>query len=324
MKKIKLKILVLAGGLSSEYKVSLRTAQTIIKNLDVQKYETSLAIIKKDKTWSFYPDVKSVRIEDAVKHLVSSRFDFVFIAIHGFSGEDGRTQALLEWLDMPYAGSGILSSAMAMDKEISNVLYKANGLLVPRYFIFDQHSEIGKINLKLPLVVKPANGGSSIGISIARTKKELMEAINIAFGEDNKIMIQEYIRGREFTCGVLEGRDGKPFVLPPTEIIPKGYSFFDYQAKYKVKGSLEITPARLPMSKFKELQKLALMAHKILECRGMSRSDFILKGSKFYILETNTIPGMTETSLLPKAAKVAGINFPEFLDLIIESGLRRE
>jgi len=219
-------------------------------------------------------------------------------------------------------GSGVVSSAMAMDKEISNILYETNGLRVPRYVVIDGNSKKKDPDIDFPIVVKPVNGGSSVGVSIVRSKKELTKAVSHARKEDDRVMLQEYIKGGEFSCGVLEGRNGEPFALPPTEIIPQTSSFFDYRAKYKVGGSLEITPARLPGAKIKKLQDLALKAHKILGCRGMSRSDFMFKGSKFYILETNTIPGMTETSLLPQAAKAAGIEFPAFLDLMIYVGLR--
>ena len=138
------------------------------------------------------------------------------------------------------------------------------------------------------------------------------------------MIVREYIKGREFTCGVLEGPSGKAFALPPTEIIPRASTFFDYKAKYAVGGSEEITPARLPKEKTHALQRMALTAHEALGCRGMSRSDFMLRGSLFYILETNTIPGMTQTSLLPQAARAAGISFPELLDRIIGTGLRRK
>jgi D-alanine-D-alanine ligase len=322
MAKRKLNILVLTGGPSSEHEVSLRTAQMILKNLDPRKYKASLAIIQKNGKWRFHPGEKSLQMGDAIKRIALSHFDLAFIAMHGLFGEDGRIQAVLDWAGIPYVGSGVASSAMAMNKEISNVLYEVNGLRVPHYVVLNRRPKTNISGIGFPLVVKPVNGGSSVGISIVKTKKELNKAISAALKEDDRVMLQEYIKGREFTCGVLEGRDGKPFALPPTEIIPKVSSFFDYRAKYKVGGSSEITPARLSKAMLKELQQLALKAHTILGCKGMSRSDFILKRSVFYILETNTIPGMTETSLLPQAAKVAGIDFPALLDLMINSGLR--
>ncbi len=311
-----IRIATICGGQSSEHEVSLRTGLMILKNLDRRKYRPAFVVIEKDGRWNF-GDGKVVDISGAIKHI--KRFDLVFIAIHGAFGEDGRFQALLEWIGIPYTGSGVLSSAMAMDKEVSNVLYEENELRVPRYAVVKKGQ---KIKLKFPFVIKPASGGSSVGVSIVKTGKDLRAGLKKTFHEDSRAMIQEYIRGREFTCGVLENKRGKPFALPPTEIIPKTSSFFDYGAKYKVGGSSEITPPQLPKRKIRELQQMALQAHQILGCRGMSRSDFILKGSSFYILETNTIPGMTQTSLLPQAANAARISFPAMRDLIIAAGLR--
>ncbi len=316
----RLRILVMCGGPSSEHEVSLRTAEMIIKNLNRTKYEPHRVVIQKNGTWKFDGNAKSLRLGNAITHLKQANFNLVFIAMHGAFGEDGRMQALLEWAGIAYTGSKVASSAMAMNKEISNILYLANGLSVPRYAIFNKGDKEYPA-FSLPVVVKPVNGGSSVGVSVVKTKKELAKAIKGAFKEDERVMIQEYIQGREFTCGVLEDKNGNPFTLPPTEIIPQVSSFFNYEAKYKTGGSLEITPAQLPKGKTKELQKIALQAHRILGCRGMSRSDFILKGGAFFILETNTIPGMTEISLLPQAAQEAGIDFPSLLDLIIHAGL---
>jgi D-alanine-D-alanine ligase len=265
---------------------------------------------------------KRIDITSALRKMKG--FSFVFIAMHGAFGEDGRIQALLEWIGVPYSGSGFLSSAMAMDKEISNEFYKKIELRVPHFVVLEKNLKNKTLNIKIPVVVKPANGGSSVGISIVKVRSDLPRALTRAFKEGRRIMIQEYIEGREFTCGVLEDKQGKAFALPPTEIIPKASDFFDYKAKYKIGGSLEITPARLSKALTKNIQAMALKAHNSLGCNGMSRSDFILKGSKFYILETNTIPGMTQTSLLPQAAKVADIDFPTMLDLIIAAGLRRK
>src|SRR3989344_6539625 len=292
-----------------------------MRTLNKKKYEAYRAVIQKDGMWKFDRSSKSFHFGDAIKHLKQRNFNIVFIAMHGAFGEDGRIQALLEWVGLPYTGSRVASSAMAMNKEIANALYSANGLRVPRYAVINKDTE--KYSISLPVVVKPVNGGSSVGVSVVKTKKELAKAITRALKEDDCVMIQEYIQGREFTCGVLEDKKGKPFALPPTEIIPNTSSFFDYKAKYKVGGSLEITPAELPKAQTKQLQKLALQAHRILDCRSMSRSDFILKGKTFYILETNTIPGMTGTSLLPQAAKAAGIDFPSLLDLIVHASLQR-
>lgn len=321
-KKRTLHVLVLCGGPSSEHEVSLNTGAMVFKNIDRKQYAPQLAVIQKDGKWKFGNE-KVLDIGAALAR-IRSRFDFVFIAMHGAFGEDGRIQALLEWVGVPYGGSGVASSAMAMDKNVSNILYAANGLRVPRYAVLHKNIMKGKLNLPVPLpfVVKPRNGGSSVGVSIVTEKAAIKKALAAAFREETEAMVQEYIKGREFTCGVVEGKSGRPFALPPTEIVPRVSGFFDYKAKYEPGGSDEITPPKLPKSKIKELQRMALVAHEALGCRGMSRSDFIMRGSTFYILETNTIPGMTQTSLLPQAARVAGISFSELLHLIIQAGLR--
>ncbi len=317
----RLTVAVLYGGPSSEHEVSLSTAKMILKNLDRQRYTPTLITIQKDKKWKFGSS-KPTSIGEALTKLTS--FDFAFIAMHGVFGEDGRMQALLEWIGIPYSGSGVLSSAMAMDKGISNEIYQMIGMNVPGYKIIERSSGRADYRFKVPAVVKPIDGGSSVGISIVKSKQELRKAIARVLPKNERVMVQQFIKGREFTCGVLEDEKGVAFALPPTEIIPRSSKFFDYKAKYNVGGSLEITPAKLSPSMTKKIQAMALKAHHALGCRGMSRSDFILKGSVFSILETNTIPGMTETSLLPQAAKAAGIEFSTMLDLIIAAGLRRE
>jgi D-alanine-D-alanine ligase len=315
-----IKIAVVCGGPSPEHEVSLNTAKMIMNSLDRKKYIPTLITIKKSGLWEL-GSKKTVDIGQALKEIRA--FDFVFIAMHGIFGEDGRIQAILEWINVPYSGSGLLSSAMAMDKGISNDVYRAIGMNVPRYAIFNKHFDNKEYKFEIPAVVKPIDGGSSVGVSIVRSKGEFQTALKKAFKENERVMVQQFIKGREFTCGILEDNKGVAFALPPTEIIPKSSKFFDYNAKYNTGGSLEITPANLSKSMTKKMQAMALQAHNALGCKGMSRSDFILKESTFYILETNTIPGMTKTSLLPQAAKASSISFPNMLDLIITAGLRR-
>jgi D-alanine-D-alanine ligase len=316
-----LKVLVVGGGLSSEHEVSLKTSKMIVENLDAGKYDARLVIIGKDGKWRFGKN-KPVDIGAAITKISRAKFDFVFIALHGIFGEDGRIQALCEWLDLPYDGSGVLASALAIDKQMTNVIYSESGLPVPPYIVVDKRN-VESVKMSFPVVVKPVDGGSSVGISIVKIKEEMTRALKKAFQESQRIMVQKYIKGKEITCGIIEDNEGRPFALPPTEIVPQDAVFFDYHAKYATGGSSEITPARIPLSQIKEVQKLALRAHNALGCRGMSRSDFILNKGKFYILETNTIPGMTDASLLPKAAAAAGISFPALLAMIINAGLRK-
>lgn len=317
----KLKVLVIGGGLSSEHEVSLKTSRMVAENLDVQEYDVKSVIIQKDRKWKFGKG-KPLELGAAITKIGRANFDFVFIALHGAFGEDGRIQALLEWIDLPYVGSGVLASALAMDKQMTNIIYSTVGLRVPPSVVLNGPS--AKVpSISFPVVVKPVDGGSSVGVSIVKKKEELALALKTAFKESRRVMLQKYIKGKELTCGVIESAPGEAFALLPTEIVPRVATFFDYHEKYAMQGSLEITPARIPEAQIREVQKLALSAHGALGCRGMSRSDFILDDKKFYILETNTIPGMTEASLLPKAAAAIGISFPSLLDLIIDSGLKR-
>jgi D-alanine-D-alanine ligase len=318
----KLRIAVIMGGPSSEHEVSLHSGREVIKHLDPAQYHVYSVLISKAGNWKI--GGKSYVLADALKKLKRVRVDLAFIVLHGKFGEDGIIQALLEEARIPYTGSGVLSSALAMNKPVAYKLFRAQGLLTPEGEVIEYADRNKSRHVKLPSVIKPANGGSSVGVSIVWKQNELEKALKRAFKVSKTILVEEYIEGREVTCGVLEDRSGL-VSLPPTEIIPKS-GFFDYQAKYEPGATEEITPANFPKRFLKEIQNIALTAHKILKCAGMSRTDMIVKSpkSKFqkpkiYVLETNTIPGMTKTSLLPQAAEVAGISFSRMLDMIIDA-----
>jgi len=253
--------------------------------------------------------------------------------MHGEFGEDGRLQGLLEFFDIPYTGSGVLASSLAMDKVKSSELFRLHGLRVPPYTHFlrwewERHQPlildfVGQA-LCAPWVVKPVDRGSSVGVSIAHSQDALRAAIQAVFAHSDHIMVQQYIQGAEVTCAVLhEDPLAEPWSLPPTQIIPKSKAFFDYFSKYTPGATEEITPPRLPPCVIAQIQATAVQAHKILDCYGMSRTDMIVQGEKIYVLETNTIPGMTETSLYPQAAKAIGLEFSELLDRLIRAALRR-
>jgi len=300
----KLKIVVLAGGPSSEHIVSLKTASNVVEKLNKKKYDVEQIIVSKKGKWPISPDKLAA--------------DVVFIAMHGAYGEDGTVQLILEKIGVPYTGSDAVASKLGMDKRKSSEIFASNGLLVPESFNISQ--------CEFPIVIKPADGGSSVGVQIAETPNQLQEAIAEASKYSREILAQEYIRGREFTCGVLDNGLGNAVALPPTEIIPVERKFFDYQAKYVSGASREVTPPDLPKKTIKAIQEIALKAHKIIGCSGMSRTDMIIKDSeqsKIYVLEINTIPGLTETSLLPQQALAAGIVFAELLDRIIEAALNK-
>lgn len=317
----KLKVLVLGGGPSSEHEISLKTAETVHKYLDRKKYAPMLASISKIGHWAL-PVSK-----------IHSVADLIFIAMHGEFGEDGGVQAILDAAGVPYTGSGVAASALGMDKVRSRELFRSQGLNVPEYFFFSarEYENRSKIlagiknRFSFPLIVKPADRGSSVGVSIVRTAPTLVGALRNALKFSPKVIAEEFIDGVELTCGVLD--DGKNNLTPllPTEIVPKMGEFFDYTSKYSESGADEITPARVPPKILKEAQYIALRAHIAVGCSGFSRTDMIWnKGrKKIYILEINTIPGLTQQSLLPKAAQASGISFPKLLDFIIKSALTK-
>lgn len=300
MKRIR--VAVLMGGPSSEHEVSLKTGEQIIKNLDKSKFEILPVKIEKNGNWPIsIPALKK-------------RIDAVFIALHGEYGEDGQLQSLLEIFHIPYTGSGSMASALAMDKHKTAVILEANKILTPKIFK----------KPRLPLVVKPANLGSSVGVSIVRAVAELEPAIQNALRHSPSILLQKYVKGRELACGVLE-INKVPIALLPTEIIPKKSDFFDYASKYEVGGAEEITPPDLPKEVIKLIQQTALKVHAIFGCSGLSRIDFILgEKGKLYVLELNTLPGLTETSLFPQQVKKMGLDFPRLLEIIIDSALNNK
>jgi D-alanine-D-alanine ligase len=246
------------------------------------------------------------------------------IILHGPYGEDGTVQGLLELLDIPYQGSGVLGSALAMNKAATKQLYENAGIPVPPYIINARNDNMDVdacvTQLGLPLVVKPVVGGSSVGMSIVRSPEALRAAVEKAAAHDSAIMVEAYIEGTELTGGVIGNRELEAF--PIIEIIPdNAHEFFDYEAKYTAGITQEICPARVDEELTLQAQSYAKLAHQALYCRGYSRTDMILRDRNFYVLETNTIPGMTATSLLPQAAQTAGISFSKLLDRLIELGL---
>jgi len=307
MKKIT--IALLSGGTSSEREVSLKSGDQVYEALDKKKYK----VIRYDP-------------ETEINRLVADapEIDAGLIVLHGHFGEDGTVQGLLDLLSIPYQGTGVLGSALAMNKIAAKKFYEKAGLPVPPYIALNRGEKIDpeKIadQLGLPLIVKPVQGGSSIGMSIVKSTENLKHAIDIAFEQDNSILIETYIKGIEITGSIIGNE--KLQSLPIVEIIPgKGHEFFDYKAKYTVDLTNEICPARISDDLTKKAQEYAKIAHSALFCKGYSRTDMILKNNDIYILETNTIPGMTKTSLLPLAAATAGISFSKLLDILIELSL---
>ncbi|HSV94103.1 MAG TPA: D-alanine--D-alanine ligase [Desulfobacterales bacterium] len=307
--KPKLTIALLAGGISSEREVSLNSGSQVLAALDPAKYD----VLRYD------PKTDLPRlVADA------ARIDAALVILHGPYGEDGTVQGLLDLLGIPYQGSGVLGSAVAMNKIASKLLYRQAGLPTPEYMVVRRGEPVdldaAVAELKLPVVVKPVAGGSSVGITIVRSRADLAAAIETAFAHDPEVLLETYVDGVEITGGVI-GNEALE-ALPLIEIIPeRGSRFFDYAAKYTEGGAQEICPARIDAETTARAQRLCIAAHRALFCRGYSRTDLMLRGRELFILETNTIPGMTATSLLPRAARTAGMQFGALLDRLIALSL---
>jgi D-alanine-D-alanine ligase len=301
----KLTLALLSGGVSSEREVSLNSGDQVYEALDKDKYN----IIR------FDPKTDLARLVEEAPGI-----DAALIILHGPYGEDGTVQGLLELLGIPYQGSGVLGSSLAMNKLAAKYLYEKAGLPVPPYIALQKGEPLDPAargeQLGLPLVVKPNEAGSSVGMTIVKTVDAIEGAVAKAFAHDTTVLLESYIAGIELTGGVIGNR--KLQALPLIEIIPDDeHEFFDYEAKYTAGITQEICPARVDDRITATAQTYAKTAHSALFCKGYSRTDMILKDNRIFVLETNTIPGMTATSLLPQAAKVAGYSFSRLLDELI-------
>ena len=302
----KLRVALLSGGISSERDVSIKSGNQVYEALDKAKYDVT--------RYDPATDLGKLVAE-------ASGVDVAFIVLHGPYGEDGTVQGLLDLLHIPYQGSGVLGSALAMDKWTSKRLYREAGLPVPPFQVLTLGEAFDTETLAkmpgYPLVVKPRSGGSSIGTSIVESPRQLPQALDLAFDHGPHVIMEAYLEGIEITGGVL-GNDNCQ-LLPIVEIIPESsYTFFDYEAKYQEGATREICPARISKNLSDGAQSYAAKAHRALCCRGYSRTDMIIHDEMIYVLETNTIPGMTPVSLFPLAARAAGISFSQLLDRLIE------
>lgn len=341
-------IVVLAGGLSNERDVSLKTGSMVTNALrenghqvimldvfvgyndkeedlegifdraekipmqisDISEEAPDLEVVKasrKDKSDCFFgPNV--IRM--------CQMADIVFMALHGENGENGKLQAAFDLFGIRYTGSDYLSSAIAMNKELAKQFFRLNGIPTPKGMVLteeDQCEDVATLGLRLPVIVKPCCGGSSIGVSIVDSQEQFQQALETAFRWEKEILIEEFIRGRDFSCGVLDGK-----ALPVIEIAPLE-GFYDYKTKYKQGSAIETCPADLPLDISAQMQAYAEQAAKAIGLDTYSRTDFMLdEEGRIYCLEINTLPGMTPTSLLPQEAAAVGINFNELCEKIIQ------
>jgi len=335
----KIKVAVLMGGKSPEYEVSLVSGREVVKHLDTQKYEVLPVVVSKDgKEWllkgvkellaTVKDEVSSVKdLVPTEKEVVPDRIpewaDVVFLAMHGPYGEDGTIQGMLEIVGIPYTGSGVLASALGMDKPMFRKIIQGAGIPSPKFLVLGKNERPDRVldEFDLPLVVKPCCQGSSIGVSIVRSKANLEKALQKAFDFGSQAIVEEFLSGVEVTCGIL-GNDN-PIALPVAEIIPKK-EFFDYESKYVPEMSEEIVPARIPAKLTKKVQETALKVYQLIGCCGFGRVDMIISHSTPYVLEINTIPGLTPNSLLPKEAAAAGITYQQLIEKIIQFAMEKK
>lgn len=329
---MKRKIILACGGPSSEHDISIMSTNSILEHIDRSKYEVSLFYITKDKKVALLPAEKSftipdnqtyISLEDGVEKYLKD-CDLVFLgALHGEFGEDGQIQKILEHNNIKYTGSNSQVSELVMNKEktIEKVKVIPN-ILFPETVIVYPETKIP--TLTYPLFCKPNSLGSSVGAKVIHTQEELDNHLKNLWKLylNMEVLLQEYIKGLEISVGCLEKTNGEFIKLPPIEIIPTHSEYFDYDSKYIAGESLEITPPEHISNELAEtISRFAMVVHKLLGCTVYSRTDIIVKDDDIYFLETNTLPGMTANSLLPKEAKAIGMNFTELLDFLISNSL---
>lgn len=316
-------IALLTGGDSSEWQIALQGAENIENALDRSRY-TPYTIVLRNGHWTYTaPDgTKSELDRNDFTLPVAGRkikLDYALIVIHGTPGEDGRLQGYLDMMGIPYSSCGFVSSVLTFDKAACKRAVAGSGIHLAKEILLNKTSEIDPAaiiaELGLPLFVKPNASGSSFGVTKVKKQNELLPAITEAFKESDQVLMEEFIEGREISCGVMIA-GGKEYIFPITELVCQS-EFFDYKAKYQG-FSNEITPADLPEAIRKEVNRLTLIAYKRLNCRGVVRIDFIVKGETPYMIEINTIPGMSSHSIIPQQAAAMGMSLTELFNLIID------
>ena len=320
-------IAIVAGGDSSEYVVSVRSGANVLKAINQELFTPWLVRIKGEEWIVLDGETKLADIDKSDFSFTvdgnKCKFDYAYIIIHGTPGEDGLLQGYFEMLNIPYSSCDVQSSALTFNKFFCNNYLRSFGIPMAqsvRLTTGEKYSTSHIVeSLGLPLFVKPSAGGSSFGVTKVKKAEDLVEAVNKALDESPEAIIEQFIDGKEFTCGVVKIGERK-LVFPVTEVIPKN-EFFDYDSKYKPGMADEITPARISEELTLKIQALSSRIYDLCNCNGIVRIDYILKGDTFYFLEVNTVPGMTETSFIPQQIIAMGLNMTDLLTDIINSGL---
>lgn len=328
------KVVIIFGGNSSEHEVSCKSAKSIVENIDQSLFSYEMVGITKHNKWYQYQDdltylengTWTERKKDEIIHPVHflKQFDVVFPIIHGTNGEDGKLQGMMELFNIPFVGCNTLSSAIGMDKEISKIMFDSIGIPQVPYYVLDESFDIDEITQKIefPMIIKPANGGSSIGISKAENKSGLEQAIIEAKKYDHKVIIEKFIHCRELECAILE-IDQELICSNPGEIIASN-EFYDYDAKYVNQASITKIPNDLPIEIINEIKEDSKKIFKRLQCRGYARIDFFYdtKNQKIYINEINTIPGFTAISMYPTLIENEHISYQELITILIKNAIK--
>lgn len=317
-------VAILTGGPSEERAISENSARLVHKYLSREKYSGRIILMEADG-WYDQESGKKIDLNDFSLTIDSGKinFDFVFLMIHGTPAEDGRIQGYFEILNIPHSTCKTLSSALTFNKQMCKDYLEKFDIPMARSVLLMKGESVKQIKIPVPVFVKPNKNGSSYGVSKVTDPELLQKAIDFAFQFDAEVMVEAFVEGREFGCGVVQDGDVL-HAFPITEIIPEeGKDFFDYEAKYEG-ASQEITPADLSDSLTSQMQSLSKKLYHLLQCRGVVRFDYILKQDIFYLLEANTIPGMSEASIVPQQAKAYGWTIEHLLDVIIENCMSKE
>lgn len=327
------KVLILFGGNSSEHYISCKSCVSVLKNIDRKKYDIEIAGISKNNIWYkfsddlFYledgswKDSNILEIDNIINYL--RKFDVVFPVMHGTNAEDGRMQGFLDLFDIKYVGCKTLSSALLMDKTITKLILKSLDIPSVPFKVIKDNYEICDLieNIKFPMIVKPSNGGSSIGISKVNNKKELIKAIKLAKKYDDKLLVEKFINARELEVAVL--KDNKNIICSNPGEIKSANEFYDYDAKYDNKDSYTLIPNDLPEDILKKIKEYSLRLFKSLDCFGLSRIDFFYdeENNALYLNEANTMPGFTTISMYPKLIESIGIEYKDLISILIDNSL---
>lgn len=325
---MRLNIAVVSGGDSGEFEISIQSGQVVKKYLDPNQYKVYPIIIKGQEWVHECPNNNVYTVDkndfSVMMGEIKINFDCVFIAIHGTPGEDGRLQGYFDMLGIPYTSCDQITSSITFNKYFCKIIVSDFDVLTAQSLLLTYHKKVSSSEilkrLSLPLFIKPNSGGSSVGMSKINNSEDLDQAIETAFKEDNEVLIEEFIEGREITCGVLKHK-GEIIQFPILEIISKK-EFFDFEAKYDPSLAEEIVPAQIPEDIFINCQETSAKLYEKLNCKGIVRFDYIYNDNGMYFLEVNTVPGLTEASLIPKMAESYGMNLTEMFGILVEEAMQ--